>query len=408
METRQNASGNLEQTENNSDAFVTINTIDQTVYVERLPNPLSLSKGAGNVIKYGLDNLYPNKIKSMIQRSQSASSAVETLARFTAGQGFKEVNGVDINKLEINSEGQTLFDILDHASNEKSVLGVALHFNYNILGQIIEIQEIPFETIRLKSDFSKYVFCPDWSRSGRFGDNKKIEYYPFDPEKAREEMLSEGIDNYPGQILYWIKNKKQIYPLSKVDPSLDDVQFEHESGVYKLRNVQNGYSAGYIMFYPSALESELEKKGLINDTKQSRGSQNAGKTKHIPLNASFMEAMKGRNLLEEIPRNGIDKFFQKQNEETRFNIFASFNQPPILNGITKDGMFNQESFIDAFDFYNSITEKDRQETERIFNKFLPYTVWNIQNVEIEPLDYMSKRENPEDQKKAIEKTEEEK
>ena len=64
----------------------------------------------------------------------------------------------------------------------------------------------------------------------------------------------------------------------------------------------------------------------------------------------------------------MDKLFQNQNEETKFNIYSVFNQPPILSGISKDGMFNAASYTDAFNYYNSIIEKDRQELERIFNE----------------------------------------
>ena len=389
-DTKPNAAGSFDEEKEVVEKFATINTIEQTVFIERLPNPLSLSRAVGNVLRFGTDNLYPNKAKSMAERSKSTVSAIGKLSEFTTGQGFLEEN---LNSLEINKQGQTLFDILDHVSDEKAQFtGYALHFNYNIFGEIIEIQEIPFETVRWKKDFSRIVFCPDWSRSGRFGDNRKIEYFPFNPEKVKDEIKEVGIEEYPGQVLFWIPKRKQIYTLCRFDAALDDVQFQHESGIYKLRNVQNGHSANYIVFYPAALETELEKRGLINDTKSSRGGKNAGKTKHIPLNASAMEAMKGRKFIEEIPRTGIEKLFTKQNEETKLDIFAIFNQPPILSGISKDGMFNAESFVDAFDYYNSVTERDRQQIERVFNKFMPLTIWKVQKVEIKPLEFMTKRD----------------
>lgn len=394
METQPNAGGSFEKETDSNELFVTVNTIDQTVFVERLPNPIAISRGSGDFIRYGSDNLYPNKIKSMAERSQSTMSAIAKLSEFTAGQGFEEINGQDINTLEVNEEGQTLFDILDHSADEKSEFrGLAIHFNYNIFGEISEIQEIPFETLRYNKDLTKLVFCPDWSRSGRFGNNKKIEFDLYDPEKAKEQIEEAGgLDEYKGQVLYWIKKRKQIYTLCRFDAALDDTQFEHESGVYKLRNIQNDYSSGHIMFYPAALKSVLEKEGLIKDIKNSRGAKNAGKTKAVPLNSSFMDALGSRKMIEEIPRTGVDKLFLKQNEETKFNIYSIFNQPPILSGISKDGMFNAESFVDAFDYYNSVTEKDRQEVERIFNKFMPFTIWGLDNLKIKPLEFMRERD----------------
>lgn len=376
------------------EAFITINTIDDTVFVERLPNPTYTARGKNSYLSYGSDNLYPNKIKSMAARSQTTFSAIRTLSRFSAGQGFKKQGSFDPNKLVINEENQTLFDILDHAADEKAKLGIALHFNYNQLGEIIEIQETAFESWRYKAGEAKMIFKPDWSKNTRKDINDEIEVNLFNPESVLEEINEAGgIENYNGQVLYWHRKKKEIYPLATFDSCLDDTQFEHESGVYKLRNIQNGYSANYVMFYPAPIESDLEKANVINETKKSRGANYSGKTKHIPLNASALQNLGSRKLVEEIPRTGIDKLFEKQNQETKFNIYSVFNQPPILNGIAKDGMFNQESFLDAFDYYNSITEKDRQEIERVFNLFMPFTIWQIDNLEIEPLEFRRDRED---------------
>ncbi len=390
MDTKQNAAGSFDEKGDSIEKYAAVNTIEQTVFVARLPDPMSLSSAAGHVLRYGADNLYPNKIKSMAERSKSTISAICKLSEFTTGQGFEDET---LNNLEINREEQTLFDILDHMSDEKAEFrGFAIHFNYNIFGEIMEIQEIPFETLRWNKDKTRLVFCPNWSISGRFGNNKKIEYFPFNPEKAKEEIQEVGIEDYPGQVIYWIPKRKQIYTLCRFDAALDDVQYQAEAGVYKLRNIQNDYSAGHYIFYPAALEGELERLGLIADAKNSRGSKNAGRIKMFPLNASFMEAMKGRKMVEEIPRTGIDKLFTKQNEESKLDIFAIFNQPPILSGISKDGMFNTESFIDAFDYYNSVTKRDRQQIERVFNKFMPFSIWNVDKVEIKPLEFIKERE----------------
>jgi hypothetical protein len=47
-------------------------------------------------------------------------------------------------------------------------------------------------------------------------------------------------------------------------------------------------------------------------------------------------------------------------------------------------MFNQQSLEDAFVFYNSITEKDRKEIEKILNKVMSFSIWGNLELEIEP------------------------
>ena len=385
-----NAAGSLNEDQaREQGAYLAVNSVQQTIFVERMPDPMRLGAHR-DILLYDRDNLYPNKIKTMAQRSQSCLTAIDTETKFITGQGFVDES---LNSLVVNDEGQTLKDILFHASNEKSFFkGLAIHFNYNIFGEIIDINEISFETFRYKYDFSKIIFRRDWSDRSSLVKNPQIEYDLFDPEKVIEQINEVGIENYNGQILYWIPKRNEIYPTCNFDQVLDDVQFEHESGLYKLRNIQNDYSAGYMMVYPKSVENEVEKQNIKREQGMMRGSSNAGNNITVPLSPMDLQNLGNFKFIQEIPRTGIDKLFTKQNEETRFNIYAAFQQPPILNGISKDGMFNQESFVDAFDFYNSITEEGRQQIERIFNRFLPFTIWGIDSVEILPLEFISRSE----------------
>jgi hypothetical protein len=391
-EVKKNAAGTLDdqQRDDSYQLQIAVNSIQQTAFIERLPDPMKMSI-VRDVFYYDRDNLYPNKIKSMAKRSQTCTTAIETESKFVIGQGFSDEN---LNDLVINREGQTLGDMLSHASNERSTFkGFALHFNYNIFGEIIEAQEIAFETLRWHKDLDKLVYRRDWSCRISQVNNPQITYHLFNPDKAVEQMNeSGGVDEYNGQVLYFIPKKQELYTTCRFDHALDDVQFEHESGLYKLRNIQNDYSSGYVFKYPKRIENELEKDNVKREQGKLRGSNNAGKSVTIPVNPSEMQAMGNMKLIEEIPRTGIDKMFTKQNEDTRFNIYAAFQQPPILNGISKDGMFNQESFLDAFDFYNSVTESGRKELERVFSKFLEVSIWGIDKVEILPLDFQSRRE----------------
>lgn len=386
---KSNASSTIDEQHQGQRLQIAVNSVQQSALVQRLPDPLQMGANR-DVLLYDGDNLYPNKIKSMAKRSQTCTTAIETEAKFTSGQGFTDES---YNDIVINSEDATLKDLLAHTSNELSTFkGVAIHFNYNQFGEIAEIHEMAFETLRINRELTKIVYQRSWSNRISKINNPRVEYDPFDPDKVVEQMNEVGFDKYNGQVLYWIPKKNEIYTTCRFDHCLDDVQFEHESGLYKLRNIQNDYSSGYIMKYPKSIENELEKQNVKNEQNKSRGSNNAGALTTIPIMASDLEKLGSFKFIEEIPRTGIDKMFTKQNEETRFNIYAAFQQPPILNGISSNGMFNQESFVDAFDFYNSITESGRKVIERIFESFLQYSIWEITDIEIEPLDFQTNRD----------------
>ena len=249
----------------NKDSKSTINTIQRTVLVKRMEVLAGMAQD--DIFSYDSDNLYPEKIKAIGSRSHSTKTAIKTLSNFITGEGFE---GDDI---EINDKGETGFDILRFVSNEKATIGFALHLNYNVFGAITEINKIPFEFVRIKSDQKKAVVRTDWSNCW----NEALEYHLFNPKNAIKEIQEVGIENYMGQILYFRGETEDIYPTARFDQVLDDAQFEAEAKIYKLSNIQNDFSLGGVIKYPSVLDSKQEIKDLKKSIQEVKGSANAGK-----------------------------------------------------------------------------------------------------------------------------------
>ncbi len=171
----ENAAGKFNDSNGQGEELkIAVNSMQRTAFVERMAIPEHVRMNRRDIVSYDLDNFYPNKAKSIAERSGSTMTAIETLSSFTVGSGFEDENS---NDLVVNSEGQTLYDILSHVGNEKAMFrGYALHFNYNILGQIVEINEISFENIRWNYDQTQLVWCKDW-RKVRGGNNKNTIRY---------------------------------------------------------------------------------------------------------------------------------------------------------------------------------------------------------------------------------------
>lgn len=376
---------NDEESENiNTDDKITINTIQRTVFVERLPNPLDIKTFVRDYLPFDFDNLYPNKIKAIADRSGSTKTAIGTLSSFISGEGF----GDDINELILNDEKQTFWDILRFITTTRAMFdGICLHFNYNLLGEIIEINEINFEALRYSPDMDKVILNQDWRRYNK----KKVTVYDvFNPGAVLEQMKRDGgTENYKGQVLYWTPRKQDVYALCRFDSVLDDAQFEAESKIYKLSCIQNDFAIGGIIKYPYQFDNTKEINKLKSNVKQSKGSRNAGKNWLLPITNEMVNS----KLFEPISRNNIDGLFTNQNKESKFNIYAAFQQPPILNGIATQGMFNQESFEDAFNYYNSYVETDRKEIEKILSEIISVSIWaNLGDIKIIPKVFIERKE----------------
>lgn len=360
-----------------TDLKVAVNSIQKTLFVERLY--VNIAYPSDRIIPYDKDNLYPQKVKSIAQRSGTTMGAIQKKSEFLSGEGFQQMKQV------INREGQTLWDLLRFISFQKSLFGgYALHFNFNYNGVITEINPVNFEFARWSKNLEKMIVNPDWYRRYR-RRNEEIEYNLYDPGNVPGEIQQVGnIYDYKGQLYYWIPNLAEYYCVTDWDSVLDDAQFEAEAKLYSLSSIQNDYSLSGIISYPKNITSQKDIDNIKDDIKKDTGAFKAGGVRVV--GAMPVENFpSGWKWYTPISRNNIDGLHTKQVERAKFNIYAAFKMPPILCGVATKGMFNQESFMDAFNYYNSATETDRKEIERELNKILKNSIWaNLGEIQIQP------------------------
>ena len=347
----------------------TINTIQLTAHVERLcVNQIKHR----DIWSYDEDNLYPNKVRAIWQRSPSARSASTVYSEFIAGEGF------DFNDVVINEEENlTAWKLIRFVCDEMSIFnGFAIHVNYNIFGEKTSFNLVPYELCRVSLDEKKIYVKKDWGRT--FGD--KEEYFIYNPDNVKAEIAEVGFDKYKGQILYFKNTTRSVYTTAKCDPVLDDMQLEHEIGVYNLMNIQNNYPLSAIIKVRKGFDQKSVLEAQLN-LNRAKGAKNAGKA--IVIEDVPLDSNSNNKMIESIGRDNIDGLFKFQKESARDDIFAVYNQPMILSGIAKSGMFNQDQFQDAFEYYNSKTEIIRKDIEKEMQFLLSNTIYDIpENFEI--------------------------
>ena len=118
------------------------------------PNPISNKRvpvtrsRVPGFLDFGRDNLFPQTLLDVIDDSDTASAAMSIRAEFIEGNGFKFI---EVAEKIINSKGQTLDDLLAETA-QNVALGevVSLHVTYNGLGKIVEVQAVPWQTVRFQ------------------------------------------------------------------------------------------------------------------------------------------------------------------------------------------------------------------------------------------------------------------
>lgn len=359
---------------------------------------------------YGEDNLYPQTFRNILAASSTGAECLDRFADFIEGNGFRDV---PFSESVVNRKGDTADDI--HALVCRDVAyynGLALHVNYNIYGDIVELHHVPFENCRLvESDDSGYVgkiaIHPDWSGQKTRGGKvikvakENIDYIDvFNPDKrvvAAQIEAAGGIEYYKGQVLWVSLSGKDIYPTGKGDRVATEMSTDEGLANVKYRNVRNNFLPAAMIFTKKGTNITFDQDGNEIDSRddddsfsdsllQLQGDTNCGKLMEVTL-----ETDEDKPEVVTLNSQNYDKEFTVTDISVTERIYSAFGQEPwYCIRIGKVG-FSGDILEDAFEYYNSIVSKQQRLIERTFARVFRhfYEAVNASNdFSVEPLKYV--------------------
>ena len=364
-----------------------------------------------NIQSFGDDNLYPQTVHNIISASPTGTVCSGRLGDFIEGDGFREIS---FSALVVNHKGQTSDDIHSLVCKDMAEFnGFALHINYNIFGEIVEIQHIPFENCRLEEEddngyVARIAVHPDWSgqktrRGKRIKVTKEnIDYIDvFNPVKDVVNSQIEragGIEFYKGQVLWVSMAGDCIYPTGKADSVVTEMSTDEGLANVKYRNVRNNFLPSSIVVTKkgsavtfdndgNAIEED-EDSSFSDMLKQMQGDTNAAKIGEVSIEAD-----------EEIPTvlpvnsQNYDKEFTVTDASVVERIYSAYEQEPwYCIRIGKVG-FSGDILEDAFEYYNSIVGKQQRLIERTFERiFRHWSEPTTHDFSVKPLKYIRNAE----------------
>lgn len=332
---------------------------------------------------YGKRNDYPQRIREIVGASVTGASCVEQYAKFIAGRGFANHT---FYSAELNRYGQTADDLLLNVAYDYAhFAGFALHVNWNANYKIVEVQHVPLEMIRfseLKDDgtFDQYCVHPDWGmrltmlRPFRTSDIVRYDKFNADPNVIREQVEhAGGWDKWNGQILYVSRAGRDCYPIPTFDAAVTDMSTEEGLANVALRNVRNNFlPAGLLIDRNNTANTREAEQNTIRELTEFQGDTNAGKLFYVNLQGGEVEPE-----FKPFKSNNTDRDFVVTGESAPDNIGRAFNQPPILRCEDVGANFGAELMQNAYDYYNSVTETERDEISRVFAGLMQNYVANI-------------------------------
>lgn len=331
----------------------------------------------------GHDNAYPTRMERLINSSTTAKSCAKAMAKFIIGAGFSfafpEETYIGKNQDGVMTPADVLKEIAYSIAYHNAF---ALHFNYNLLGQITSVTPIPYKYCRYGlSDSSGYkgkiVVYDNWdySKSKVF---RKDEFEVFDIFNPNKDVImyqiqkAGGIQKYNGQVLI-VKLENAIYPLSLIDPAQDDADTEYKLSLYKNRTASKGF-VGKKIVTTEEFDDDDDRKLFQQDLKNIQGFDSKGDIIHLETKFSGDDKKKQIEVAQ-LDSDIKTDLFNNWESPISNNIRRCFNSiPPVLVDFVEGKLGNTsgDSFKMAQAFYNSQTSEERAVITRVFKKIFAH------------------------------------
>lgn len=350
-------------------------------------NEVKVDKQKG-IINNGSDNNYPERMERLIDGSITARSAANMYANFLVGKGFADES---LNKIKVGQglyKDITLYDLLEKVAGslaEQSGAYTKIRYDGNL--KISEVDFVPFKNCRFglpdSDDYSgKIVYYNNWGKKFQFDKKDFKTFDVFNPQQniIAYQILKEAkgdITKYKGQIYPLFLNEKYIYPLSPVDVVQDDADTEYQIAAFKNGELSRNFFAKYFLKH-AYFNDEREKLNFIDKIKEFTGADNNGSI--MVVQGDITTEGGGKIIddtftLDKIDQNINDKLFVEWEASIANNIRKAFNAIPKILIDTPEGVFGTtggKAFIDAANFYNQMTMKDRQKISNYFAEIFKY------------------------------------
>lgn len=350
------------------------------------------------ITSYDADNLYPQNVRKIVLNSKTGSGCMLRYIGFIEGNGITDTA---LSQMKVNRDGQTLDEVHALCSSDLAFYGgFALHLNYNMLGQVVEIHNIPFENVRLSEPDSdgnvkSVLIHPDWT--GRLTRNGKVVTVNLDncdkiavfnpkPEVVQAQIANAGgIEFYKGQVYYFSKDGYMTYPLARYNAVLRDMSTDDGLSNVSHRNVRNNFlPAGMVSHFaqrpPYGEENDLiegepreEFTGYFDMLQGLMTDENCCKIADVTIEDEN-EVPK----FTELTAHNYDKDFTATNDDVKESIYSAFEQEVFLSIRNGKLGFSGDVINDAENYYARCCRKEQRMLTKAYMAIL--TKWgNVDN-----------------------------
>lgn len=347
--------------------------------------PVFKENKAKGFVTFGADNLYPDFLIELFNKSPKHNAIVSAKASYVAGIGTDVFgqNTTDIAKAQAKLKQINAYESYEElkgkiAYDAELFNGFAVEVIWNKAKTApSEYYHIPFKDIR-KGLEGEYVYCEDWSNPKA----EKIHYQPYNPITRESKQLYYCQFYRPGQ---------GEYPLPDYVGALKYIEVDTEISNYYLNSIKNGFTAQTHIQLFKGIPLPEEARATARRFKENyQGTDNAG-----GLIIQYNDPTEKESVISNLQPSDFDKQFDLLNKTVQQEIFVAHKvNSPMLFGVRVEGQLGgRTELIEAYEmFHHAYIEPRQQKIDDAFSYLLePIAQVRLETINKPPigLDYQA-------------------
>jgi hypothetical protein len=316
-------------------------------------------------ITWGLDNLFPDRLLQLMNKSSKHNAILKTKAAMIGGNGFKK-DGLSLTTLQFLKNPYNKYDldeILARVSYDLEIYGA---FCLNIvwskdrksIAQInyMDPRKVRIATYREDFECDHYWVSDDWSSIRK---NTPV-LYPGYSIKDRSKA---------SQILY-VKEYRpgcEWYGIPEYISAANWIELEWEIAMFHLSSIRQGFHPSMVINFANAVPSEEEMDSVIRRLRDEyEGASRGGK-----VIFTFSDSKDTAPVITPIDLNNSDERFIELNKNVTEGIFVGHRATnPNLFGVRVSGeLGNKNDLIESLQVFQAqYVDAKQQLLEQTFNR----------------------------------------
>ena len=347
--------------------------------------PVFKENKAKGFVTFGADNLYPDFLVELFNKSPKHNAIVSAKASYIAGIGTDVFgqNTTDIAKAEAKLKNINAYETYEElkakiAYDAELFNGFCVEVIWNKAKTApSEYYHIPFKDVRKSLD-GHYLYCEDWTDAKA----ERVHYMPYNPITRESKQLYYCQFYRPGE---------GTYPLPDYVGALKYIEVDTEISNYYLNSIKNGFTAQTHIQLFKGIPTPEEARATARRFKENyQGTDNAG-----GLIIQYNDPTEKESVISNLQPSDFDKQFDLLNKTVQQEIFVAHKvNSPMLFGVRVEGQLGgRTELIEAYEmFHHAYIEPRQQKIDDVFSYLLePIASVRLETINKPPigLDYQA-------------------